>query len=103
MIGSFSKTDQSLAASGKESTNILMNRSELGISAALALEVVEQGSERGEAFTAAFAGLVGAVIQRSLVGRTADVLLKSSGAAELAVTDVALVAGTVVSRVRVPG
>lgn len=65
--------------------------------------MVEQGSERGEALTAALAGLVGTVVQRSLVGRAADVLLEGSGGAELAVTDVALVAGTVVSRVGVPG
>jgi hypothetical protein len=102
-IGSFSKIDQSLATSGKEAADILLNRSELGVTATLALEVVEQGSECGEALTATFAGLVGAVIQRSLVGRAADVLLESFGPAELAVTNVALVAETVISRAGVPG
>jgi hypothetical protein len=103
LIGSFSETEQSLATSSEESANIILNRSELGVSATLALEVVEQGSECGKAFTAAFSGLIGAVIQRSLVGRAADVLLKSSGASELAMTDVALVARTVVSRAGIPG
>jgi hypothetical protein len=65
--------------------------------------VVEEGSKGGEALATTFSGLVGAVIQRSLVGRAPDVLFKSFGAAELAVTDVALVARTVVSRAGVPG
>ena len=95
--------DQLLAASSEESMDALLNGSELGVSATLALEVIEQGSERGEALTTAFAGLVGTVVQRGLMSRAADVLLKSSGSAELAVTDVALVAGTVVSRAGVPG
>jgi hypothetical protein len=43
------------------------------------------------------------VVQRSLVGRASDVLLKSSRAAELAVTDVALVARAVISVAGVPG
>jgi len=65
--------------------------------------VVEQGSERGEALTTTLAVLVGTVVKRGLVSRAADVLLKGSGSDELAVTDVALIAGTVVSVVGVPG
>jgi hypothetical protein len=97
------ESDHILAASGKESTNTLLNRSELGVSTTLALQVVEEGSKSREALAAAFAGLVGAVVQRGLMSRAADVLLKSSGSAELAVTDVALVAGAVVSVARIPG
>jgi hypothetical protein len=96
------ESDHILATSGEEPVNTLLNRSELGITATLALEVVEEGSKGGEALAATFSGLVGAVVQRSLVSGAADVLFKSFGAAELAVTDVALVAGTVVSRAGVP-
>lgn len=95
--------DQLLAASGEEAANILLNSSKLGVATALALQVVEEGSKGGEALSAAFAVLVGAVVQRGLVGRAADVLLKSSGGGELAVTDVALIARAVVSMVGVPG
>jgi hypothetical protein len=65
--------------------------------------MVEQSSEGGEALTTALAGLVGTVVQRSLVGGAADMLLKGSGGSELAVTDVTLVAGAVVSMTGVPG
>ena len=37
------------------------------------------------------------------MGRAADVLLKGCGVAELAVTDIALVAGAVVSMASIPG
>jgi hypothetical protein len=97
------ESDHVLAASGKESANTLLDRSEFGVSTTLALKVIEKGSKSREALAATFAGLVGTVVQRGLMSRAADVLLKSSGSAELAVTDVALVAGAVVSMARVPG
>jgi len=95
--------NQLLTASSEEAADVLLNSSELGVSTALALQVVEQGSERGEALTTTLAVLVGTVVKRGLVSRAADVLLKGSGSDELAVTDVALIAGTVVSVIGVPG
>lgn len=80
-----------------------MHSTELDKATTLALKVVEERSERGEALAAALAGLVGAVVERGLVDWAADMLFKGSGGAELAVTDVTLVAATVVSRAGVSG
>lgn len=80
-----------------------MHSAELDEATTLALKMVEERSERGEALAATLAGLVGAVVERGLVNWAANVLFKGSGGAELAVADVALVAMTVVSRAEVPG
>lgn len=65
--------------------------------------MVEQGSKGRETLTTTLAVLVGAVVQRGLVSGAANVLPKSSGGGELAVTDVALVARAIVGMNGVPG
>ena len=61
-----------------------MDSAELNKATTLALKVIEESSESGEALAATLAGLVGAVVERGLMNRAAKMLLKSSGATELA-------------------
>lgn len=64
--------------------------------------MVEECSQSWEA-ASALSILVGAVIQRSLMNGAANMLLQSSGAAEFAVADVALIGRTIVSAIGIPG
>lgn len=64
--------------------------------------MVEQRSQSRETLATTSAGLVGAVVEGSLMSGAADMLLKALGAAELVVADVTLVAMTIVGRSGVP-
>lgn len=94
--------NQVLATPRQETSDVLLDSTELDKATTLALKVIEESSESGEALTTTLAGLVGTVVERSLVNRAADMLIKASGGAELAVADVTLVAIAIVSRVGVP-
>lgn len=98
-----SNSDEVLATTGQETIDILLDSGKLDEAAALALEVVEESCKGRKALAAAFAVLVGAMVQRSLVNWTEDVLTKALGAGEAAVTDVALEARAVPGRVWIPG
>lgn len=64
--------------------------------------MIEESSKCRKALATTLAILVGAVIQRSLVSRTTDMLVKALSTAKLAMTDVALIAAAIVSRFGVP-
>lgn len=97
-----SELNQPLATSGQETADVLLNGFKLGVATALALEMIEECGQSWEA-ASALSILVGAVVQRSLMNGAAKMLLQSSGAAEFAVADVALIARTIVSAIGVPG